>query len=61
LVFVCEDSGAFMAVDATSGKQLWSFQTSQLWKASPMAYSFDGKQHLAVAAGSTVLSFGLVE
>jgi alcohol dehydrogenase (cytochrome c) len=61
LVFVCEDSGAFMAVDAADGKPLWSFQTNQLWKASPMAYSFDGKQHLAVAAGSTVISFGLVE
>ena len=61
LVFVGEDSGAFMAVDAVDGKPLWSFQTSALWKASPMAYSFDGKQHLAVAAGSMIISFGLVE
>ena len=50
-----------MAVDAVNGKPLWSFQTSALWKASPMAYSFDGKQHLAVAAGSMIISFGLVE
>jgi hypothetical protein len=30
------------------------------WKASPMTYMFDGKQYVAVAAGSNVISFGLV-
>lgn len=60
LVFVAEDSGAFAAVDAKSGGVLWSFQTSQLWKASPMTYSFDGQQHVAIAAGSSIVSFGLV-
>ncbi len=61
LVFFCEDSGAFMAADATNGKPLWSFQTNQYWKASPMAYAFDGKQYLGVAAGSSVFAFGLTE
>ncbi len=61
LVFFCEDSGAFMAADAETGKPLWSFQTSQYWKASPMTYGFDGKQYLAVAAGSTIFAFGLME
>ena len=61
LVFFCEDSGAFMAADATNGKPLWSFQTNQYWKASPMAYGFDGRQYLAVAAGSTIFAFGLTE
>ena len=27
-----------------SGKRLWSFQTSQVWKASPMTYVFDNRQ-----------------
>ena len=35
-----------------AAKPLWSFQTSQLWKASPMTYMFDDKQYVAVAAGS---------
>ena len=61
LVFFGEDSGAFMAVDALSGKPLWSFQTSQLWKASPMTYTFDGKQYIAIAAGSSIVAFGLVD
>ena len=28
-----------MAVDAGTGKPLWSFPTNQTWKASPMTYS----------------------
>jgi hypothetical protein len=32
-----------------------------MWKASPMAYEFDGKQRVAVASGQTVMVFGLSE
>jgi alcohol dehydrogenase (cytochrome c) len=59
LVFFCEDSGAFAAVNAKTGKLLWHFQTSEGWKASPMTYMADGKQYLAVAAGSNILAFAL--
>jgi alcohol dehydrogenase (cytochrome c) len=59
VVFFCEDSGAFAAVDAKTGKLLWHFQTSELWKASPMTYLAGGKQYVAVAAGSDVLAFAL--
>lgn len=59
LVFFGEDSGAFAAADAKTGATLWSFQTNQLWKASPMTYSFDGKQYVAVAAGPNIIAFGL--
>jgi alcohol dehydrogenase (cytochrome c) len=61
LVFFGEDSGAFMAVDASRGQPLWHFQASHLWKASPMTYLFDGKQYVAVAAGPNIIAFGLVE
>ncbi len=61
LVFFGEDTGALMAVDASSGKPLWHFQANTLWKASPMTYVFDGKQHIAVASGQNILSFALVE
>ena len=61
LVFFGDDSGAFAAADAKTGKPLWSFQTNQLWKASPMTYVFDGKQHIAVAAGPNILSFALTQ
>jgi len=59
LVFFCDDSGAFAAADAKTGKLLWHFHTSQSWKASPMTYSIDGRQYVSVAVGSTVLAFGL--
>jgi alcohol dehydrogenase (cytochrome c) len=61
LVFHGDDSGAFAAVDAATGTRLWQFQTNALWKASPMTYVFDGRQHIAVAAGSTIISFTLVK
>jgi alcohol dehydrogenase (cytochrome c) len=59
VVFFGDDSGAFAAVDARTGKPLWHFHTNQLWKASPMTYMADGKQYVAVAAGSSLLAFAL--
>jgi alcohol dehydrogenase (cytochrome c) len=59
LVFYCEDSGAFAAVDAKTGKPLWHFNTNQQWKASPMTYSVGGKQFVAVAAAGQIFSFAL--
>jgi alcohol dehydrogenase (cytochrome c) len=61
LVFVGEDGGALTAVAATSGAVLWRFQTNALWKASPMTYAFDGRQHVAVAAGPNILAFALMD
>jgi alcohol dehydrogenase (cytochrome c) len=59
VLFYGEDSGAFAAVDAKTGKPLWHFHTSQIWKASPMTYVAGGKQFIGVASGGTILSFGL--
>lgn len=59
LVFFADDSGAFAALDAKTGHPLWHFHTNQLWKASPMTYMVDGKQYVAIAAGSNIFSFGL--
>jgi len=59
LVFFADDSGAFAAADAKTGKRIWSLQTSQVWKASPMTYVFDNRQMLAIASGPNILAFGL--
>jgi alcohol dehydrogenase (cytochrome c) len=56
LVLVGEEGGGLMAVDATTGKPLYTFHTNQQWRASPMTYKFDGKQYVAVAAGSTIIA-----
>ena len=67
VVFFGEDSGAYAAVDAKTGKDLWQFQTNDStelgdghsWRASPMTYLAGGKQYVAVAAGPNILCFGL--
>ena len=59
LVFFGSEDGSFVASDATTGKMLWNFQTNNLWKASPMTYSFDGKEFIAVASGSNIIAFGI--
>jgi alcohol dehydrogenase (cytochrome c) len=58
---LAEDGGSFLAADADNGRPLWRFQANADWKASPMTYVFDGKQHIAIAAGSNILVFALNE
>jgi alcohol dehydrogenase (cytochrome c) len=59
LVFFGDDSNAFEAVDARTGKPLWHFNVGQSVDASPMTYSVLGKQYVAIAAGSDIFSFAL--
>jgi alcohol dehydrogenase (cytochrome c) len=59
LVIFGAEGGALMAADAVTGKPLWSFPTNAGWKASPMTYMFDGRQYIGVAAGSTIIAFGV--
>jgi PQQ-dependent dehydrogenase (methanol/ethanol family) len=59
LVFFGETSGGFAAVDARTGKYLWHFEASEPWKASPITYMVDGRQYVAIASGSNILSFAL--
>ena len=61
LVFYCENSGSFLAVDASNGRVLWEFPTNQTWRASPMSYVFDNKQYIAIAVGQSIMAFGLPE
>jgi alcohol dehydrogenase (cytochrome c) len=61
LVIFGAEGGELMSVDALTGEPLWRFETNQTWKASPMTYSFDGKQYIAVAAGPNILAFALQE
>jgi alcohol dehydrogenase (cytochrome c) len=61
IVFYPDNTGAFVAADATNGKTLWSFETNQVWKASPMTYMFDNKQYVAIAVGHDIMAFALRE
>jgi hypothetical protein len=45
---------------ATRGKNLWRYSPgTPIWGAAPMTYMLDGKQHIVVASGTTLLSFVL--
>ena len=59
LVFFGETGGSFAAADARTGKTLWMFKAAEAWKASPMTYMMDGRQYVAIASGSNILSFAL--
>ena len=59
LVFFGDDAQSFEAVEARSGKALWHFNTGQGISASPMTYAVDGRQFVAIAAGSDIFSFAL--
>lgn len=59
LVFYGRTEGDFTAIDAASGRALWSFPGNAVWRASAMTYLIDGRQYVTVTSGSNVLSFAL--
>ena len=61
MIFLCDDDGAFTALDAKTGKLLWHMPLSAQWHASPMTYLVDGKQYIAVAVNSQIIAFALVD
>jgi alcohol dehydrogenase (cytochrome c) len=52
LVFIGEADGTFGAYDARTLKQVWSFNIGTGINAPPITYSVNGKQFVAVLAGS---------
>ena len=59
LVFTGDAEGNFIALEAASGKVLWHFQCGASVYSSPMSFAVDGKQYVAVAAGSALFTFAL--
>ena len=59
LVFTGDAEGNFIALDAATGKVLWHFQMGGAVYAAPIAFAVDGKEYVAIAAGSAVYAFGL--
>lgn len=50
----------FRAFDTRTGQELWSMRTQEVAHANPISYmGRDGKQYIAVAAGSTFLTYKL--
>ena len=59
LVFAGSNEGNFFALNAASGRPLWQFQTGAAIESSPMSFSYNGRQHVAVAAGRALFVFAL--
>ena len=59
LLFYGDPSGYLLAADERDGKTLWRMPLNATIKTSPMTFAADGRQYVAIAAGSNVLCFGL--
>jgi alcohol dehydrogenase (cytochrome c) len=59
LLFTGDAEGNFIALDAASGKALWHFEMGGAVYSSPIAFAVDGKQYVAITAGSSLFAFGL--
>ena len=57
LVFTADRYGYLIALDAKTGNVLWKFQTGAGISAPPVTYTFEGKQYIAVASGSSIIAF----
>jgi alcohol dehydrogenase (cytochrome c) len=51
LLFTGRETGEFQALDAETGKTLWSFQTSSGVNAQPVTYTHNGRQYVTVLSG----------
>lgn len=59
LVFAGTEDGYFKALDATTGKELWHANLGGRVIASPISFEVNGRQRIAIAAGSSIFVFGL--
>ena len=59
VVFAASREGNFMALDARTGKALWHFGAGGDVSASPISYSVNGKQYVAVSSAQVLYSFAL--
>jgi len=59
MVFSGDHAGNFLAVDAATGKTLYTYFTGAPIFAPPTTYSIDGRQYVVVPSGLTVVALAL--
>ncbi len=59
LVFSGGREGYFFALDGRTGALLWKVALGGQVNSGPMSYSVNGRQYIAVAAGTSLFSFAL--
>ena len=61
VLFAASKEGSLLAFDSRTGRLLWRTNTGAEIHASPISYEAHGRQYVAIAAGSVLLSFSLPE
>jgi alcohol dehydrogenase (cytochrome c) len=62
LVFAGDNEGFFNAFEGKSGRKLWSYRTgSPIWGAAGSTYMLDGRQHVLIESGNTLVAFAVPE
>ena len=61
LAFTADGNGNLIAFDARTGAPVWHFQAGGSIIAPPITYTLNGKQQIAIAAGSSIMTFALVK
>jgi alcohol dehydrogenase (cytochrome c) len=61
LLFSGGREGYFYALNARTGELLWRSALGGQVNSAPMSYMIDGKQYIAVAAGTSLFAFRLKE
>lgn len=51
VIFTGDAEGYFFALDAKTGKKLWSFQTGSGHRGGPITYAVNGRQYVATPSG----------
>jgi len=61
VLFAATAEGNFLALDAKSGSLLWHFYAGATIPSSPISYSINGTQYVAVSSANVLYSFALPE
>jgi glucose dehydrogenase len=59
VLFTGGREGTFVALDARNGSLLWKVILGGPMIMNPITYSVDGKQYIAINAGTSLFVFGL--
>jgi len=59
VVFAYSGDENVIALDASSGKELWHFPAGSTLRGSPISYAVDGRQYITVVTSSTLITFAL--
>jgi alcohol dehydrogenase (cytochrome c) len=59
IVFAATAEGNFLALDAESGALRWHFYAGATIPSSPISYSVNGTQYVAVSSANVLYSFAL--